>query len=71
MKDELSENSLLEVIGLRAKAYSYKELVLYTEPGNDENAGYIVEIKKLKGIKKCVVRKIFVLSIIIIIYWKA
>ena len=50
IKDALGGNILLEFVGLRAKAYAYKKLVLHSE-SNDENVGDIVEVKKLKGIK--------------------
>ena len=57
MKDELGGNILLEFIGLRAKAYAYKKLVLYPSEEDNEMPGDIIEVKKLKGIKKCVVKK--------------
>ena len=47
---------MLEFVGLRAKAYACKQLVLYPKKDSDQNIGDIVEIKRLKGIKKCVVR---------------
>ena len=56
MKDELGGNIMLEFVGLRAKAYAYKKLVLYPGKDTDEKIGDIVEIKKLKGIKRCVVK---------------
>ena len=37
-------------------AYAYKQLVLYPKKDSDQNIGDIVEIKRLKGIKKCVVK---------------
>ena len=56
MKDELGGNIMLEFVGLRAKAYAYKKLIIYPAEDGDENVGDIVEVKKLKGIKKCVVK---------------
>ena len=56
MKDELGGNIMLEFVGLRAKAYAYKQLVLYPQKDTNQNIGDIVEVKKLKGIKKCVVK---------------
>ena len=47
MKDELNGDSLLEFVGLRAKAYAYRKL----------SGNIISEEKKLKGIQKCVVKK--------------
>ena len=63
IKDELKGNKLLEFVGLRAKAYSYRfEKDVYVDQnGNevDEQTAImdlvIKEVKKLKGIKKCVV----------------
>ena len=49
-------NLLLEFIGLRAKAYAYTTGVLYPE-SDDENTGYLVEIKKLKCVLKSVSSK--------------
>ena len=54
MKDELGGNVLLEFIGLRPKAYAFKKLILYK---NDEDNDEIIEVKKLKGIQKCEVKK--------------
>ena len=47
MKDELNGDSLLEFVGLRAKAYAYRKL----------SGAITSEEKKLKGIQKCVVKK--------------
>lgn len=53
MKDEAGGDRILEFVGLRAKAYSYTQ-----ETWNEEFARWdIIENKKLKGIKKCVVKK--------------
>ena len=57
MKDELGANVLLEFIGLRPKAYAFKKLILYPDEDEDEEIGDIVEVKKLKGIQKCEVKK--------------
>ena len=45
MKEEAGGDVILEFVGLRAKAYAFRQ----------ETNG--VESKKLKGIKKCVVKK--------------
>ena len=73
MKDELGGNALLELVGLQAKCYAFRQLVPVKEgeegeenPQQNEDCiglqamshttgGKIVEIKKLKGIQKCVV----------------
>ena len=55
MKDELDGNTLLEFVGLRAKAYAFLQLVEYGNEMLDE--GEILEVKKLKGIQKSVVKK--------------
>ena len=47
MKDEAGGDAILEFVGLRAKAYAFLQ----------ETGGRIVESKKLKGVKKCVVKK--------------
>ena len=56
MKDELGGNIMLEFVGLRAKAYAFKKLVLYPDTDKNEKVGDIIETKKLKGIKKGVVK---------------
>ena len=57
MKDELDGNTLIEFIGLRAKAYAFKQLVEYENYDKDWCEGDILEVKKLKGIQKCVVKE--------------
>ena len=57
MKDELGGNVLLEFVGLRAKAYAFEKLVLYPNKKNTEKEGEIIEVKRLKGIQKSVVKK--------------
>ena len=46
MKDELDGSIITEFIALRPKAYSYR-------------ADDLIELKKAKGTKKCVVKKMF------------
>ena len=55
MKDELDGNIIIEFVGLRAKAYAFKKLIEY--PIKKQKKGDIEEVKKLKGIQKCVVAK--------------
>jgi len=55
MKDELNGNILLEFVGLRAKAYAMKSLVLHR--AENEHSGSIHVIKKLKGVQSAVVSK--------------
>ena len=57
MKDELDGNVLLEFVGLRAKAYAMKQLIVFENDQKDWDDGEVLEIKKLKGIQKCVVQK--------------
>ena len=57
MKDELNGNVLLEFVGLRAKSYAFQQLVLYGNEDKDWDEGEIVDLKKLKGIQKSVVKK--------------
>ena len=57
MKDELDGNTLLEFVGIRAKSYAFRQLIEYGNVGKDWNEGEIIEVKKLKGIQKCVVKK--------------
>lgn len=57
MKDELDGNLLLEFIGIRAKSYAFQQLVLYGNEKKDWDEGEILDVKKLKGIQKCVVKK--------------
>ena len=57
MKDELDGNTLIEFIGLRAKAYAFKQLVEYENDNKDWCEGEIIEVKKLKGVQKCVVKE--------------
>ena len=54
MKDELDGNILLDFVWLRAKAYAFEKLMLFTSA---EEERQIIEVKKLKGIQKCVVKK--------------
>ena len=57
MKDELGGNAMLEFIGLRAKAYGYRERILWpSKDDKDPKVGDLVEIKKLKGINKSTVK---------------
>ena len=52
-KDEAGGDIILEFVGLRAKAYAYRQ-----ETWNNTNKMWeICENKKLKGIKKCTVKK--------------
>ena len=55
MKDEVNGNLILEFVGLCAKAYTFKELIIF----QNENRiiGDIVEEKKLKGIQKSAVKQ--------------
>ena len=57
MKDELGGNVLLEFVGLRAKAFAFQKMILYPNKKNTEKEGEIIEVKRLKGIQKCVVKK--------------
>ena len=57
MKDELGGNILLEFVGLRAKAYAFKKLILHDNEEEDEEQGDIVEVKKLKSVQKCEVKR--------------
>ena len=57
MKDELGGNVLLEFIGLRAKAYSYKKYILYPNAKKEEKLYDILEDKKLKGISRNTVKQ--------------
>ena len=57
MKDELDGNTLLEFVGLRAKSYAFQQLVLYGNEDKNWDEGEIVDVKKLKGIQKAVVKK--------------
>ena len=57
MKDELDGNIIIEFVGLRAKAYAFKKLVLYSNEDKDEKRGDVIDVKKLKGVQKCVVKK--------------
>ena len=56
MKDELDGNILLEFVGLRAKAYAFQKIIMFPSK-DDKEEGDIIEIKKLKGITKWVVKK--------------
>ena len=49
MKDELGGNIMLVFVGLRAKGYAYRKLVIYPAEDGDGNVGDIVEVE---GIKK-------------------
>ena len=51
MKDELGGAIMTEFMALRPKLYSYKKL-----DGSEDTAGQD-EVKKCKGIKKCIVKK--------------
>ena len=53
MKDEAGGDSILEFVGLRAKAYAFLQETFCAE----KNMFHVVENKKLKGIKKSVVKK--------------
>ena len=57
MKDELDGNTLLEFIGLRAKSYALRQLINYENIGKNWDEGEVLEVKKLKGIQKSVVKK--------------
>ena len=57
MKDELDGNILLEFVGLRAKCYAFQQLVLYGNEDKKWDEGEILDVKKLKGIQKSVVKK--------------
>ena len=58
MKDELDGNVIIEFVGLRAKAYAFQKLILFSKGEEEEpEVGEIIDEKKLKGIQKCVVKK--------------
>ena len=57
MKDELDGNTLLEFVGLRAKSYAFQQLIQYENEDKNWNEGEILDVKKLKGIQKSVVKK--------------
>ena len=57
MKDELDGNTLLEFVGLRAKSYAFLQLIEYSNDDKNWDEGEILEVKKLKGIQKSVVKK--------------
>ena len=59
MKDELDGNILLEFIGLRAKAYAFQKLIRHSKNAAvvGETSDEIIDVKKLKGIQKCVVKR--------------
>ena len=57
MKDELNGNVLIEFVGLRAKAYAFQKLIIFSSDEDESEIGEIVEEKKLKGIQKCVVKR--------------
>ena len=57
MKDELDGNVLLEFVGLRAKAYAFQKLILHGSSSVADSRTEIVDVKKLKGIQKCVVKR--------------
>lgn len=53
MKDEAGGDLIMEFVGLRAKAYAYRQ-----ETWDEKDRKWkISELKKLKGVKKCVVKK--------------
>ena len=52
-KDEAGGEPILEFVGLRAKAYAFRQETFNAETGEY----YIIQCKKLKGIKKCTVKK--------------
>ena len=57
MKDELDGNTLLEFVGLRAKSYAFQQLIQYGNKDKDWDEGEILDVKKVKGIQKWVVKK--------------
>ena len=57
MKDELDGNTLLEFVGLRAKAYAFRQLIEYENSDKNWDEGEVLDVKKLKGIQKWVVKK--------------
>ena len=57
MKDELDGNTLLEFVGLRAKSYAFQQLIQYGNEDKNWDEGEILDVKKLKGIQKSVVKK--------------
>ena len=54
MKDELGRAIMTEFVALRPKLYSYKKL----DGAEGPKGPHVMEDKKCKGIKKCVIKKI-------------
>ena len=48
---------LIEFVGLRANAYAFQKLIIFSSDEDESEIGEIVEEKKLKGIQKCVAKR--------------
>ena len=64
MMDELDGNTLLEFIGLRVKLYAFRQIVDYANASKNLEDGEMLQVKKLKGIQRSVVKKTSTLTTI-------